>query len=73
MIVQYDREMGVPANHWKLMKIICFGEMGGPFYQDVIVVHSTDKESLVEFCKTHNLKIEGAWHEYFIAEPREKQ
>lgn len=71
MIIKYDRTAGVPKNHYLLMKIDCFGEMGGPYYSDSIVCHSESKDELVELCQQKKYDTTGAWHEYFILDPKE--
>jgi hypothetical protein len=66
MIVKYDRVKGVPPNHYMLMKIVCFGEMGGPYYEDKILYHSGSKSELERFCEEKKYRITGAWCEHFI-------
>lgn len=65
-IVKYDRLKGVPNDHYLLMKIDCFGEMGGPYYSDRILFHSKSKEALEELCETKGFDLTSSWHEYFI-------
>ena len=66
--VEYDRMEGVPQDHYMLMKINCFGEMGGPYYSDRVLYHSPSEEKLTNFCKDKNIKLKdpSGWNEYFI-------
>ena len=68
-IVKYDRIKGVPQDHYMLMKIDCFGEMGGPCYSDSILYHSSSKEELINFCERQKIKLKdpSGWNEYFIS------
>jgi hypothetical protein len=51
-VQKYNRYAGVPHNAGNLlMRIVCFGEMGGPYYKDEIVLCANTKEELVEHCK----------------------
>jgi len=67
-IVKYDRMKGVPQDHYILMKIDCFGEIGGAYYSDRILYHSYSEEKLTDFCKDKNIKLKDSsgWNEYFI-------
>jgi len=67
-IIKYDRIKGVPQGHYMLMKIDCFGEMGGPYYSDRVLYHSASEEKLIDFCKDQKIKLEDSsgWNEYFI-------
>ena len=67
----YNRLKGVPENHYMIIKILCFGEMGGPHYKDEIIAHSENRELLKEYCKENKYDIfTGAWKEYFIQAPK---
>jgi hypothetical protein len=68
-VIKYDRLKGVPQDHYKIMKIDCFGEMGGPYYSDSIIYHSESKDKLVELCEKEKYNTTGAWHDYFISDP----
>lgn len=72
MIIKYNRENGVPSNHWKLMKIECFGDMDGPSYEDRILAHADNKEELVDYCLKNKLELfrKDGWTEYFIRKPK---
>lgn len=74
-VIQYNRESGVPPNHWKLMKIDCFGEMGGTPYKDEIKFHSKHKEELITYCIANNINLQAGdgWNEWFIQKPREER
>lgn len=68
-IIKYNRVQGVPKSHHMLMKIDCFGEMGGPYYSDRILYHSDSKDDLIDFCKSKNIELNdpNGWNEYFIS------
>lgn len=71
-IVEYDRYNGIPKGHYMLMKIECFGEMGGPAYKDEIVCHSFSRQALIDYCHEKRLKLyenAGGWTDYFIKSP----
>ena len=70
-VVKYDRLKGVPNDHYLLMKIDCFGEMGGPYYSDDIIYHSKSKFALEQLCKKEGFDLvePKGWNEYFITTP----
>ena len=67
-VIKYDRMKGVPQGHYMLMKVDCFGEMGGPSYSDRVLYHSPSEEQLINFCKDKKIKLKdpSGWNEYFI-------
>jgi len=67
-VIKYDRIKGVPQGHYMLMKVDCFGEMGGPSYSDRVLYHSPSEEQLINFCKDKKIKLKdpSGWNEYFI-------
>jgi hypothetical protein len=70
-VVKYDRVRGLPEGRcYALMKVECFGEMGGPYYKDSILYYAETLSDLEEFCEQQKypLNKEGGWNEYFITE-----
>lgn len=72
MIKKYNREDGVPKNHFKLMKVICFGDFGN-YYKDEIVATCENESELMEYCRDKKIPLNapGGWNEYFIRAPKE--
>lgn len=65
---KYDRLKGVSPPCYLLMKITCFGEMGGPYYRDEIIGSASTPEEIIKCCEKRGYRLDGAWAEYFIKE-----
>lgn len=65
---KYDRLKGVSPPCYLLMKILCFGEMGGPYYRDEVIGSADTPEEIIRCCEKNGHRLDGPWAEYFIKE-----